>query len=253
MPPTPTQTPISGQIFDDVPPSYWAYDDINALYNSGDVVGCSITPRLYCPENILTRAESAVFVLHGAYGSITDPPYSPPAKPTFGDVSASYWGYGWIESLWKDGFTAGCSADPLRYCPERHHTRAEGAVFFLHIKNGVDYTPPPASGIFNDVSPGDWFYDWAEDAYNQGLLPACNTDPLKFCPNDPLNRAWAAYMMVQAKGGLPLGSAAATSTAVPSLTPTSSPSVTPSPTASELTDTPIPTETQTPTATAAPG
>jgi len=247
--PTATRTPISGQIFEDVPPSYWAYDDINALYNNGDVVGCSTSPRLYCPENILTRAESAVFVMHGAYGSILEPPYPPPSKPTFNDVKPSFWGYGWIESLWKDGYTAGCGTGPLVYCPNRKHTRAEGAVFFLHIKNGASYTPPPASGIFDDVSPSDWFVDWVEAAYNQGLLPVCNESPLKICPNGELNRAWAAYMMVQAKGGLPLGSAAATSTAVPSLTPTSSPSVTPSPTASELTDTPIPTQTPTPTAT----
>ena len=188
-----------------MPPSYWAYDYINALYESGDIVGCSITPRLYCPDNILTRAESAVFVLHGAYGSILDPPYPPPATATFGDVPSSYWGYGWIESLWKDGYTAGCSADPLLYCPERQHTRAEGAVFYLHIKNGAAYSPPSASGIFDDVSSGDWYYDWVEDAYNQGLLPACGTDPLQICPEDPLDRGMAAYMMVQAKGGLPLG------------------------------------------------
>jgi hypothetical protein len=43
-----------------------------------------------------------------------------------------------------------------------------------------------------------------EAAYNEGILPACSTDPLQFCPEDELDRAWAAYMMVQAKGGLPL-------------------------------------------------
>jgi hypothetical protein len=245
--PTPTATPDPNQVFDDVPPSYWAYDYINALYNAGYVVGCSISPRLYCPDNILTRSESAVFVLRGAYGAIPDPPHTPPATPTFGDVPTDYWGYGWVESLYADGYTAGCSTDPLLYCPERQHTRAEGAVFYLRIKNGAGYTPPPATGMFDDVSSGDWFYDWIEAAYVQGLLPECGSDPLRICPNDPLDRGMAAFMMVQAKGGLPLTGSGTSATPVPasgetgkaptlSSTPqtassqTSEPSTTPTPT-----------------------
>jgi hypothetical protein len=71
---TESQTPI----FDDVPYGHWAFDYINALFNAGYVAGCSATPRLYCPDNILSRAESAVFVLRGQYGAIPDPPYSHP-------------------------------------------------------------------------------------------------------------------------------------------------------------------------------
>jgi len=187
-----------------VPPSHWAYDYINQLYEAGYVAGCSAEPRLYCPERILNRAESSVFVLRGEYGTIPDPPYSPPDTPTFVDVFKSYWGYGWIESLWKDGFTAGCWTDPLMYCPLSKHTRAEGSVFFLRVKNGVAYEPPPADLIFDDVDLEDWYVDWVEAAYEEGILPACQDDPLRFCPEDELDRAWAAYMMVQAKGGLPL-------------------------------------------------
>ena len=38
-----------------------------------------------------------------------------------------------------------------------------------------------------------------EAAYNAGILPACLETPLSFCPEDKLDRAWTAYMMVQAK------------------------------------------------------
>jgi subtilisin len=201
---TPTNTATPTAIFEDVPYGHWAFDYINALYNAGYVAGCSSEPLLYCPDNILNRAQSAVFVLRGQYGAIPDPPYTPPATPTFADVDPSYWGYGWIESLWTDSFTAGCGTDPLIFCPLREHTRAEGSVFFLRIMHGVEYEPPPASGIFTDVDLGAWYADWVEAAYNDGILPACNTSPLQFCPMDPLSRDWAAYMMVQAKGGLPL-------------------------------------------------
>ena len=50
-----------------------------------------------------------------------------------------------------------------------------------------------------------WGTKWAEQAYRDGLLPACGTQGGKplFCPNDLVNRAWAAYMIVKAKD-LPL-------------------------------------------------
>ncbi len=197
--PSPTLTPTPTPVFGDVPFDHWAHDYIVALFNAGFVKGCSADPRLYCPERILTRAESAVFILRGAYGAIDDPPNPPPASATFTDVSSAHWGYGWIESLWTDGFTAGCSADPLAYCPDQQHSRAEGSVFFLRIKNGVDYQPPAPTGIFADVDLGAWYAGWVEAAYNEGILPACASSPLAFCPEDPLDRAWAAYMMVQAK------------------------------------------------------
>ena len=207
---TQTATPTATPIFADVPASHWAHDYIEALYLAGYVVGCQATPvRLYCPNNILSRAESAVFVERGQHGAIPEAPYTPPATATFIDVASSFWGFGWIESLWTDGFTAGCSAVPLAYCPDRQHTRAEGSVFFLRIKNGVAYEPPEPVGLFADVPldrwpPEPWYAAWVEAAYNEDLLPACQSDPLTFCPDGPLDRAWAAYMMVQAKGGLPL-------------------------------------------------
>jgi hypothetical protein len=192
--------PIPTTTFVDVPEDFWAYDYIETLYHFGYVAGCATNPLRYCPDRILSRAESSVFILRGDYGSIQDPPYAPPASPTFIDVDSGYWGYGWIESLWTDGYTAGCSTDPLAFCPSREHTRAEGSVFFLRIKHGITYQPPPEQGIFIDVHPTDWYAGWVEAAYNEGLLPACSSDPLAFCPEDALDRAWAAYMMVQAKG-----------------------------------------------------
>ena len=126
----------------------------------------------------------------------------PPPTTSFTDVDPdpAFWGYGWIESLYRDGFTAGCGTDPLIYCPLRNHTRAEGSVFFLRIKNGVAYTPPTPVGIFSDVAPAASYAAWVEAAHNEGLMPACSTSPLQFCPEGPLDRSWAAYMMVQAKG-----------------------------------------------------
>jgi len=195
----PSNTDQISSTFTDVPFDYWAHDYIEALFQAGYVSGCGTNPLLYCPDRVLTRAESSVFMLRGAYGTIPDPPHPAPTSPTFVDVVSSFWGYGWIESLWEDGYTSGCAADPLMYCPDGANTRAEASVFFLRIKFGVDYEPPPPTGVFSDVDQEAWYIGWVEAAYNEDLLPECNSDPLSFCPDAPIDRAWAAYMMVKAK------------------------------------------------------
>jgi hypothetical protein len=184
--------------FSDVPFDHWAYAYIEALYQAGYVAGCSTDPLLYCPEDILTRAESAVFVERGIHGAEALP--DQPTQRLFDDVPLEEWFAMWTNALWKDGYTSGCGTDPLIYCPLQEHTRAEGSVFFLRMMQGMDYIPPDPTGLFIDVPAEAWYADWAEAAYKAGIIPACETEPeLRFCPEDPLDRAMAAYMMVRAK------------------------------------------------------
>jgi hypothetical protein len=188
--------------FADVPLDHWAHDTIEVLYQEGYVSGCSEDPLLYCPEDILTRAESAVFIERGIHGASYMP--QQPTEQIFADVPLVEWYAKWATALWEDGYTAGCDTDPLSYCPLRDHTRAEGCVFFLRMMHGAEYLPPEPVGLFADVPLDAWYADWVEAAYNAGIIPACQTEPeLRFCPQNLLDRAMAAYMMVQAKG-LPL-------------------------------------------------
>jgi parallel beta-helix repeat protein len=185
--------------FDDVPFDHWAYETIETLYRAGYVAGCSTDPLMYCPEATMTRAESAVFVERGIYGADHLP--DQPTEQIFADVPLTEWFAKWATALWNDGYTAGCGTDPLIYCPLQGHTRAEGSVFFLRMMNGADYVPPEPVGLFTDVPITAWYADWVEAAYNAGIIPACQTEPeMLFCPEEPLNRAMAAYMMVHAKG-----------------------------------------------------
>jgi hypothetical protein len=69
------------------------------------------------------------------------------------------------------------------------------------MMNGANYIPPDPTGIFSDVSTSFWGAKWIEAAYIAGLIPACETaSELQFCPDAPLDRAMAAFMMVEAKG-----------------------------------------------------
>jgi hypothetical protein len=194
--------------FEDVPFDHEFYNYIMALYKGGYTAGCQSDPLMYCPDQIMNRAMSAVFMLRGHLGV----GYTPPAEPwdTFADdwsLSDISWAEKWAEGMWEEGLTAGCQTDPLMYCPRRELPRVEAAVFGLRMMHGVSYTPPPGTGtLFADMTdPGYWGTKWAEQAYLDGLLPACGLDNGKpmFCPDDLVDRAWGAYLIVKAKDLLP--------------------------------------------------
>jgi hypothetical protein len=155
---------------------------------------------MYCPDQAMNRAESAVFVERGVHAASYEPPT--PSSQVFADMPLDSWAAKWVNGLWQDQYTAGCGTDPLIYCPWQGHTRAEGCVFYLRMLRGANYEPPlPSQQTFADVPLDAWYAKWAQAAYDAGLLTPCRTSPeLRFCPNDPLTRALAAHMMVQAKG-----------------------------------------------------
>ncbi len=188
------------QTFQDVPPTHWAYEYVEELYRRGYIAGCATIPLRYCPEDALTRAEMAVFIVRGVHGAGYVPPE--PTHQIFADVPISAWYAKWVHQLWEDGYTAGCDTNPLIFCPNQAHTRAEATVFFLRMLRGVEYQPPPAQGIIADVPITAWYAKWVEAAYYAGLMPSCRValGYKAYCPEEPLTRAMAAYMMVLAKG-----------------------------------------------------
>lgn len=197
--PSPQAAALTIPVFEDVPLDHWAREYIETLFFEGYIAGCSADPMLYCPEDAMTRAESAVFVERGIRNASYIPPQ--PAATAFADVPLGEWYAKWAGALYEDGYTAGCGTNPLIYCPLDPHTIAEGAVFYLRMINGTTYLPPAPSGIFADVDLGAWYAPWVEAAYREDLIIPCEISPeLKACPEDPLTRAMGAYMMYQAKG-----------------------------------------------------
>jgi ELWxxDGT repeat protein len=114
--------PATGTRFDDVPAGFWAGPWIEELAREGVVGGCSANPPLYCPGNLLTRAEMAVLL------TLARGENPPPATGTrFTDVPADYWAARFIEQLAADGITTGCGGG--NFCPDQPITRGEMAVF----------------------------------------------------------------------------------------------------------------------------
>jgi glucose/arabinose dehydrogenase len=98
---------------------------IEELYNAGITSGCSTSPLMYCPSLTITRGQMAVFI-ERALGN-----FSPNPSPNgmFTDLSPADPFTPFIEQLYNDGITSGCSASPLKYCPQAFVTRGEMAVF----------------------------------------------------------------------------------------------------------------------------
>ena len=105
---------------------HFAEDWIEALKTDGVTSGCGA--GIYCPENPVTRAQMAVFLLKAKYGAA----YAPPAVGVttgFTDVPVGAFADAWIKQLAAEGITGGCGG--TNYCPDNSVTRAEMAVFLV--------------------------------------------------------------------------------------------------------------------------
>jgi hypothetical protein len=140
-----------------------------------------------------------LYVLHygGQLYKIVDT--STPA--TFNDVPVTHWAWSHIEGLYDAGVTTGCPYP--NFCPSITAARDQMAVFLLRAKYGLPYTQnlPPAVGLFSDVPSTYWAAREIEKAYNDGIVTACGTAPLRFCPSASLPRALMAQWLLLGRYG----------------------------------------------------
>ena len=177
--------------FSDVTPYHWAFESISKLYDSGISSGCKTAPLQYCPEDLVTRGQLAVFLEKGLHGADFSPFDS---IPTYNDTT-SHWAEDWIEALKVDGITSGCGNE--NFCPETPVTRAQMAIFLLKGLHGVSFTPPAATGtIFTDVPSGYWAAAWIEQLAVEGITSGCSSS--LYCPDTPVTRAQMASFLTRA-------------------------------------------------------
>jgi hypothetical protein len=110
--------------FSDVSTSYWAAAWIKQLAAEGITSGCG--NGNFCPDQFVSRAQMAIFLLRGKNGSAYIPPSSG-GSTGFSDVPSTYWAADWIKQLAADGITSGCGGG--NYCPDSYATRGQMAVF----------------------------------------------------------------------------------------------------------------------------
>ncbi len=177
--------------FPDVPADHWAWAHIERLADAGITSG--FPDGTYRPENNVTRAEIAVFLLKGMKFPAA---YTPPqaAEFNFSDIE-SHWGANWIETLRASGITGGFADGTYR--PEEAVTRGQMAVFLLKALNDPGYTPPPATPTFDDTE-GHWASNWIEALRSTGLTSGYPDGT--FRPDSPVTRAEMAVFIVNAFG-----------------------------------------------------
>jgi hypothetical protein len=118
----------SGMVFADVPLSNWAVNWIEKLYADGITTGCLTSPLSYCPDDSVTRAQMAIFLLRARHSAA----YIPPAVGSstgFNDVPVTHWAAAWIKQLAAEGITTGCGSG--NYCPDDTVSRAQMAKFLV--------------------------------------------------------------------------------------------------------------------------
>jgi uncharacterized repeat protein (TIGR01451 family) len=181
--------------FLDVPPPHIFHDYVNTIARDGVTAGCG--NGNYCPDNPNTRAQMAVFLLKSELGASHVPP--PATGTVFLDVPASDPFAPWIEELAALGVTGGCGGG--NYCPGAPVTRAQMAVFLLKTLEGSSYAPPPATGtVFADVPASAFAAAWIEDLYARGVTGGCATNPLRYCPTNPVTRGQMSVFLTKTFG-----------------------------------------------------
>jgi hypothetical protein len=121
-------------------------------------------------------------------GRASSPAFS--AGPTFVDVPSDHPYYEYIEALYQNGYVAGCSAEPMMYCPGRSMNRAESAVFIERGIHGADHLPSqPTETVFADVALNLWYAKWSHGLWEDGYTAGCGVDPLIYCPEQDNARA----------------------------------------------------------------
>ncbi len=138
--------PATGTRFLDVPANAFAAAFIEQLAADGITGGCG--GGNYCPNNFVTRAQMAVFLLRAANGAGFVPP---PATGVFADVPPGSFAANFIEQLAADGITGGCGGG--NFCPGAPVTRAQMAVFLVRTFDIV-FLPGSLTTAFDSNNGG---------------------------------------------------------------------------------------------------
>ncbi len=161
---------------------------INDLADRGVFADTECGDGLFCPDDPIDRWVMAVWLIR----VLGDEPTTT-GTSRFADVDASEWWSPYAEELADRDITTGCETDPLRYCPDDSVTRAQMATFFVHA---FDLESASPAG-FTDTE-GNTHGANIDALAEAGITAGCETDPLRYCPDQPVTRAQMATFLHRA-------------------------------------------------------
>ena len=183
--------------FADVPPEYWAYDYIMAIYGAQITTGCSIDSMEYCPDVSVTREQMAVFLIR-ALNQVPEDGYCGSTVP-FSDVAADRWSCKYIKRLVELEITSGIGGG--LFGPEDTITREQIAAFLVRALNEV-----PNDGYCGTEDPfTDMTHSWWSCKYVKRLMELGITTGIGeglYGPGNPVTRAQMAVFLSRAFLGM---------------------------------------------------
>ncbi|HEX4438585.1 MAG TPA: IPT/TIG domain-containing protein [Thermoanaerobaculia bacterium] len=151
---------------------------------SADAVTPALSPGTL-NDVVLTNLDSQKGTLpNGFFADFTDVPQA--------DIFHAY-----IETLVRNGVTAGCGGGS--YCRDASVRRDQMAVFLLKSKYGAAHVPPACSGVFDDVACPGTFTDWIEELAALGVTGGCGGND--YCPSNPVTRAQMSAFLLKTDFG----------------------------------------------------
>jgi len=181
--------------FIDVSCDYWATNYIIAVKNAGITRGCNPPQNdMFCPEDIVTRAQMAAFIIRTIEGE----PTSYNTNPYFSDVPSTHWAFKYIQRVKERNIAQGYAGTTL-YGPEDNVTREQMAKMLIMglVSQGKTSEPPTdycsTGAPFDDVSPSSWSCRYIKKLKELGITQGCNPpDNNRYCPQNPVTRAQMA-------------------------------------------------------------
>jgi hypothetical protein len=168
--------------FTDLAAGHWADDAVQYLVEEGVISGYA--DGSFRPNANVTRAQFAKMLVTALGWSLVTP-----AAPTFNDLPAANWAYGFVETAVAHGALSGYGDGTFR--PGAAVTRAQASRM---ISNARAWTlAEPVTLPFSDVQPGDWFYDYVAMMTTAETMSGYGDNT--FRPYAPATRAQVAKIL----------------------------------------------------------
>ena len=190
--------------FNDVPPIAVYFDAANLMFEAGVTTGCiqGTTPqtRSFCPSDNVTRQEMAAFIVRAVTGTTTPAIYNP--LPYFTDVPATNLFFPHIQKLMDLEITTGCGTG--LFCPTDTIPRWEMAIFMIRARlmlYGATFTTaatPYFADVPTNVEGNGMPFPFIQRSYEEHITNGCGTNPLDYCPDDPVTRGEMALFIIRA-------------------------------------------------------
>ncbi|MCQ3808089.1 MAG: S-layer homology domain-containing protein [Acidimicrobiia bacterium] len=176
-------------VFSDVDPNNTHAAAIAAILAANITTGCNQNPLRYCPDQPVTRAQMASFLVRALKLPAADAAGFTDIDPT-GTHTAD------INALATANITTGCNQNPLRYCPNAPVTRAQMASFLVRALK----LPAADAAGFTDIDPTGTHTADINALFAEGITTGCSQTPLRYCPDQPVTRAQMASFLTRALG-----------------------------------------------------